>query len=166
MIFKGLQLTRENSFVAMQYYWLMLNRTYLAILTKNSLLGIVANGLVSDEGNDVLANYLVRKLVIRGDLDDPFSYVKSEHIEKATYLDLEGDEILAQNNANFRLHYQDITSVQYDPKKKWGMGKYPHDGKIYIESSTRKTIELIILGNQSGADIRARILSNQENLSR
>ncbi len=165
MIFKDLQLTKSNCFVAMQYYWLMLNRTYLVILTSDALVGIVANGLVSDEGNDALANYVVRKLVVRGNLDDPFTYVKTHYTEKVAELDLDGDEIIAQNGANFRLYYQDISAVDYDPKRKWGMGKYPHDGKIYIQSKNGKTIELIVLGNQSGAHIRALILAKVEKVS-
>ncbi len=146
----------------MQYYWLILNRTYLVILSNNSLVGIVANGLVSAEGTDGLANYIVKRFVVRGDLSKPFSYVKNEYIEKVNYFDLEGDEILEQNRANFRIDYHDITSIQYDPKKKWGMGYYPHDGKVYIEANNKKTTELIILGNQSGQLITNLILSNKQ----
>jgi hypothetical protein len=73
MIFKDLTITGNNCFIAMQYYWLILNRTYLVVFTDKSLVGVVANGLVSAEGPDKAANYLVRNLIIRGDLNSPFS---------------------------------------------------------------------------------------------
>lgn len=145
----------------MQYYRFIWNRTYLVILTDSSLVGLLANGLVSTEGKDGLANYIVRKLVIRGDLSNPFSYVKSRHIEKVDYFDLEGDQILAQNRANFRIAYDDIASVRYDPKRKWGMGYYPHDGKVHIEVGDKRTKEFIILGSQSGESIKNLILSKK-----
>ncbi len=161
MLLKDLKLTENNCFIAMQYYRLILNRTYLVILTNNSLVGIVANGLVSAESPDMSANFLVRKLIIRGDLNNPFSYVKNEYLEKVNWFDLEDDEVLAQNRANFRIRYQDIRSVRYDPKRKWGMGNYPHDGKVYVETATGETMEFIILGNQSGELIKNRILGKK-----
>ena len=59
----------------------------------------------------------------------------------------------ADNKANFRINISEINHIYYDPKKKWGMGNYPHDGKIYIETFNGKRKELIILGGQSGQGI-------------
>jgi len=48
----------------------------------------------------------------------------------------------------------DITRCEYDKTKKWGMGYYPHDGKVYVETRNSNEREFIILGNQSGQSIR------------
>jgi hypothetical protein len=155
------RLNENNCFVAMQYYRLIVNRTYIVVLTKSSLLGIVANGVVSAKGPDAMANYMLRNLIVEGDLNDPSSYVKSKHSDKVRNLHLESDEILMQNRANFRLKYQDIKEVRYDPTKKWGMGYYPHDGKVYVDTAEGKTLEFIILGNQNGEAIQKNILSRK-----
>lgn len=155
------QLNENNCFVAMQYYWLILNRTYFVILTESSLLGIVANGLISAKGPNDIANYMVRNLMVEGDLNDPRSYVKGKYLNKVRDLDFESDEILTLNRANFRLKYHDIRDVRHDSAKKWGMGYYPHDGKVHVDTTKGKTLEFIILGNQSGESIRNRISSKK-----
>ena len=38
-------------------------------------------------------------------------------------------------------------------EKKWGMGYYPHDGKVYVKTKNGKKKEFIILGSQSGKEI-------------
>jgi hypothetical protein len=50
----------------------------------------------------------------------------------------------------------DISTVEYNPKKKWGMGYYPHSGRVYINKAGR-TREFIVLGKQSGSDVYARL---------
>ena len=56
MKFKDFALKSDNHFVAMQYYGLILNRTFLVILTNNELIGIKVNGLVSVEsGGNIIA---------------------------------------------------------------------------------------------------------------
>jgi len=57
------------------------------------------------------------------------------------------------SKANFRIARESITDVKYDSSKKWGMGYYPHDGKVYVNSSTSGRREFIIMGNQSGKRI-------------
>jgi hypothetical protein len=47
----------------------------------------------------------------------------------------------------------DIKSAIYNPSKKFGMGYYPHDGRVIIETFDNKKREFIILGNQSGESI-------------
>ncbi|HJY06951.1 MAG TPA: hypothetical protein VJ323_11600 [Bryobacteraceae bacterium] len=50
----------------------------------------------------------------------------------------------------------EITSVAYNPRKKWGMGYYPHDGRVIVQTLKRQR-EFIILGNQSGQQIAQRL---------
>lgn len=147
------KLDEGNYFVAMEYYALMLNRTLLILLTETHLIGIVANGLVSVRSSaDPLTAIITGDLSIGGDLDNPLSYLNEKYLNRAKNLDLLGDDLLKINRANFRIRFDEISSVTYDPRKKWGMGYYPHDGKVYVLMHGKKR-EFIVLGIQSGRDI-------------
>jgi len=160
MKFKDFELKDNNHFVAMQYYGLILNRTFLVLLTDNLVIGIKVNGLVSVEsGGNVITKELANTMAIKGDLQNPYSYVKSKYIDGVQNCELSDASILKQNKSNFVIPRTDITNVYYDAKKKWGMGYYPHDGKVYIVTSDGKKKELIILGNQSGHKIANLILT-------
>ncbi len=139
--------TSENadwSFVAMEYYALILNRTYLITIRDGALCGVVCRGLTSTEGDDdPLTKITTGKLAVHGDLNDPKSYVNAERIKQ-------------HDSANFLIPFSDISMVTYDPRKKWGMGYYPHDGRVFVESDGKKR-EFIILGNQSGNEIAERL---------
>jgi hypothetical protein len=52
MKFKDFELKDNNHFIAMQYYRLILNRTFLVLLTKDLVIGIKVNGLVSVESGE------------------------------------------------------------------------------------------------------------------
>jgi len=160
MKFKDFELNSVNHFVAMQYYGLILNRTFLVLLTKDFLIGIKVNGLISVEGGgNILAKELSKTMAVKGDLQNPYSYIKSKYIDKVQNLDVLDGSILAQDKSNFLIQRADITNAYYDPKKKWGMGYYPHDGKVYIITNDGKKKELIILGNQSGHQIANLVLT-------
>ena len=74
--------------------------------------------------------------------------------------DIDGTGILNHKD-NFRIPYSDITNVTYNSGKKWGMGPYPHDGKVYVTTADGKKREFIIMGEQSGSDIRNWILAHK-----
>jgi len=171
MTLKDFLLEPKNNFVAMEYYWLIMNRTFLVLLTDDYLIGVQGNGAIAVEGGkDIFAsvnvkginisvpisiNYAkpyINKLVVRGDLSNPYSYLKAKYLEDIEDEDLMGDTFL-KIKANFRINKREIKNVYHDSKKKWGMGYYPHDGKIYIETFDNKKKELIILGNQPGQEI-------------
>ncbi|MGD9583113.1 MAG: hypothetical protein AB7V26_05495 [Lysobacterales bacterium] len=82
-------------------------------------------------------------LAVDGDLNDPGSYVNEHRLKRSS-------------GANFSVRLEEICTVEYKPRKKWGMGYYPHDGRVLIGTAER-TRELIILGNQSGQEISARL---------
>ena len=130
------------SFIAMEYYALILNRTYLVSVTGEKLVGVVCRGLTSDPGPG-LFNLLVTPMVVSGDLNDPRSYVNDRRLR-------------GSNRANFTIDLNDVKSVRYDQRKKWGMGQYPHDGKVYVETAAGER-EFIILGAQSGKEIAAKL---------
>jgi hypothetical protein len=143
----------------MEYHKLILNRTFLILLTPDYLIGLQANGMVSIEGGkDIFTQEITKPYAIRGDLSNPYSYVKDKYIRAIETLNLLDGSILLKNKTNFIIHKKDIKNVYFDATKKWGMGYYPHDGKVYLETFDNKKREFIILGDQSGETIAQRIL--------
>jgi hypothetical protein len=160
MKLKDIELTDKNHFVAMEYYFLILNRTFLVVKTNGYLIGIQGNGLVSVEaGSNILARELSATMAIKGDLTNPYSYLKNSYLEKIENVDLIDGSLTDLNNTNFVIKTSDIKDAQYNPNKKWGMGYYPHDGRVTIETFDNKKREFIILGNQSGQKIANWILT-------
>ncbi len=147
--------TPENHFVAMEYYWLIMNRTFLILITEKELIGIKVHGPISVESTDHLVNLL--PLTIDGDLQNPYSYISTKYIDRIKDVELESTQFLKINRSNFRINRTDIVDVSYDKTKKWGMGYYPHDGKVYVKTRDYHKREFIILGTQSGENIKNRI---------
>jgi hypothetical protein len=151
---KDFDLLKGNHFIAMQYYGLILNRTFLVLITEKSLIGLKVNGLVSVEVNygNPITRRITNSLAIKDDLQNPYSYAKNSFLNRLAEKEIYNTEAIEDSACNFSISKSDIIDVSYDKKKKWGMGPYPHDGKVYIKTNTKR-IELIILGNQSGEDI-------------
>ena len=147
--------TSDNHFVAMEYYWLILNRTFLILIADNELIGIKVHGPIGVESSDAMANLL--PLAIDGDLQNPYSYISAKYVEKIKDIDLKSNEFLAADRSNFRINKLDIIETSYDKSKKWGMGYYPHDGKIYVRTKDNRRREFIILGSQSGQNIKNKL---------
>jgi hypothetical protein len=145
------KLTPQNHFLAMEYYGLILNRTFLILLTNSKLVGIKVNGLVSVEtGNP---SYDILQLHIDDDLHNPHAYIKWKYIKRAQDVDLFSMDFFEIDRANFVIDKHDLVKVEYDKRKKWGMGYYPHDGKVSITQRGHPKREFIILGAQSGQAI-------------
>src|SRR5437868_10328944 len=107
MTLKEFPIEKNNHFVAMEYYLIILNRTFLILLTKEYLIGIQGNGAIAVEGGKDffsglnVAEPFINKLVVRGDLLNPYSYLKAEYIKKIEDTDLMSDTFLSDNKANF-----------------------------------------------------------------
>ena len=146
--------SERKHFVALEYYWLILNQTFLVLLTDDALVGLKVNGAISVEGGrDALTRGITRSMSVKGDLTNPYSYIKSSYAAKYDTVDSSDAAMLALDKSNFKILYKDIASVSFDESKKWGMGNYPHDGKVLITSKDGSKRELVILGSQSGEDI-------------
>lgn len=156
MKFKDFKFKEGNHFVAMEYYGLILNRTFLILVTNEYLIGLKVNGVVSAEGGgDPITSAITSSMAITNDLENPYSYIKSKYLSKLENLDIFSDDILQISGANFKIKRSHITQTIYDRRKKWGMGPYPHDGKVYVKTIDSKKREFIILGAQSGAEIES-----------
>jgi hypothetical protein len=139
----------------MEYYWLILNRTFLILITDKELIGIKVHGPIGVESQDPLLNLL--PLTIDGDLQNPYSYMSMKYIERIKDIDLRSNDFLNINTSNSRINKSDIIKTTYDKTKKWGMGYYPHDGKVYVRTRDNNKREFIILGAQSGQEIKNRL---------
>ena len=149
------ELKEGNHFIAMQYYGLILNRTFLVLITDDYLIALKVNGIVSVEVNhgNPITRKITNSLAIKDDLENPYSYAKNSFLNRLADKDIYSEDILKDSSCNFRIPKSDILEVLYDKKKKWGMGSYPHDGKVFIKTNNKK-IEFIILGQQSGEKIK------------
>lgn len=130
----------------MEYYALVLNRTYLVSVTDREIRGKVCRGLTSVEGGIGIARAINASLSVHGDLNKASSYVDERKLERPC-------------SGDFSIRLSDVTSISYNHRKKWGMGYYPHDGRVVISTSSRER-ELIILGRQSGRAIADRLVEN------
>lgn len=154
MKLKDYELKEGNHFVAMEYYNLIMNRTFLILISDEYLIGLKVNGLISVEGGgDPLTRSISKNMAIQDDLQNPYSYMKSSYLRKVENLNIYGEDILKTERPNFKINRNEIKSVTYDERKKWGMGYYPHDGKVYVKTKNGKKKEFIILGSQSGKEI-------------
>jgi hypothetical protein len=128
----------------MEYYALVLNRTYLVRVGDREITGSVCRGLTAAAGGaDRLTHGITRWLSVPGNLADPASHVDHANLAET-------------HRANFAIALSTVQSVAYDPRRKWGMGYYPHDGRVTIVTA-RKKRELIILGAQDGHEIGVRL---------
>ena len=149
--------TNVNHFVAMEYYWLILNRTFLILLTDTKLIGIKVNGPIGVQSSDPIVNPL--PLAIDGDLQNPNSYINMKYVERIKDVNLLSDSFLKIDKSNFIINRLDIIRTEHDKSKKWGMGYYPHDGKVYITTHVNSRREFIILGSQSVEEIAKRLVN-------
>ena len=152
----------DNHFVVMEYYWLIMNRTFLVILIDGFMIGLKANGVIGASADgDPATNIVTHVLANNGDLTNPYSYVNSRYIAEVEQDNLFGEKVLKMHRSNFRIGRKDIVDVEYRSGKKWGMGNYPHDGTVTVRTRDGRKREFIVLGNQSGENIRQWILDNR-----
>jgi hypothetical protein len=146
----------------MEYYGLILNRTFLILLTKHSIFGVIVNGIVTTKIHaDPLTTFISYKHAVHGDLNNHLSYINEKYLSAIKDLDLSSEAFLEASRFNFSAYYSEISNVKFDSRKKWGMSGHPHDGKIYITIHGRKR-EFIILGDQSGQHISEWIKSRAD----
>jgi len=130
----------------MEYYSLVLNRTYVVSVSNREIRGKVCRGVTSAEGGIGIARLITRQLAVQGDLNAARSYVDEETLSRPA-------------SGDFSTSLCDVTSIAYNHRKKWGMGPYPHDGRVVISTPSQMP-ELIILGSQSGRTIADRLIES------
>jgi len=132
-------------FVGMEYFALMLNRSFLVFITDEGLRCWKFHGVVSSL--------------------EPLFYESAEALLDVPAMTpgSEAFEELMRRPHTFFLPYSEINSVEFVDRPKWGMGPVPHSGRLYIRfrgSGLRR--EFILLGNAQGQVIRDLIISRIE----
>jgi hypothetical protein len=129
-------------FVAMEYYAVVLNRSFLVFITEDGLRGWRFHGFVSSM--------------------EPLFYKPAEDLLNDPELSPGSpafDELM-QHRHTFFVPYAKIISVELIEKQKWGMGPIPHAGRLKLHllgfPSTR---EFILLGQPHAHLIRDMLLS-------
>jgi hypothetical protein len=138
-------------FIAMEYKGLS-NCIYKVYVSDSLIFGAKVNGYIT-----VQPNYGMGKSVPKEKMHDPESFV-DEKMDKYDVLLSDHSAFLSADKDNFIVRKADIKRIYHNPKKKGGMGYYPHAGRIEIE--TIKTLEnrkgdreLILVGDQNPGSV-------------
>jgi hypothetical protein len=133
-------------FIAMEYKG-MSNCIYKVYVTDSLIFGAKVNGYIT-----VQPNFGIGTSIPQEKMHDPEAYVNKKMDRYGSLLS-DHSAFLNVDKDNFIIHKSDIKRLSHNPKKKWGMGYYPHAGRIEIETSktaeNRKgSRELILVGDQ------------------
>src|SRR5579872_4195409 len=134
-------------FIAMEYKG-MSNCIYKVYVTDSLIYGAKVNGYIT-----VQPNYGIGRSVPKERMHDPEAYV-DKTMDKYDNLLSDHSAFLTLDKDNFIIQKADIKRVYHNPKKKWGMGYYPHAGRIEIETvktpeNRKSDRELILVGDQN-----------------
>jgi Zn-dependent protease with chaperone function len=132
---------RQAGFAAMEYYGLILNRSFLVYVCSEGLYGMKFRGLVTSNET----RYFDPALDL---LDDPWFMPGTDAFQKA----------MKESRASFFIRRAEIADVEFDSSPKWGMGRIPHAGKLKIRLRSGKRREFILLGEAYGDGIQRFIL--------
>jgi len=133
-------------FIALEYYALIANRVLAILETSHHVIVIRVGGLV------------VAPLHLTNAWYEPRFYVSDSLLAKYAPVAAESAEVLKVSRANRRIALSGITVVTFTTRPKWGMGSVPYSGRIIIATAA-STREFILLGNQRGEELAAKLNS-------
>jgi hypothetical protein len=125
-------------FAAMEYYALILNRTYKVFVTDRMLCGAKVGGLLSSP-----------RVVPQQMFDQEF-WVRTQAARIYDSLDVTSEKLLQADSANFQIGWNQIVRIEYRSGKKWGMGNVPYSGRLILQLQTGGSRELILVDKQDG----------------
>ena len=131
-----------SGFVGMEYYGLILNRTYVVFAAPDALYGWKVEGPVSAARPQLFEPY-------QRMLEDPDLMRDGGAVED-----------LARLKGGFSIAGADIAYVEASDNSKWGMGGIPHSGRLRIGLTSGKWREFILLGSVSPEEIRDRVIAS------
>jgi hypothetical protein len=138
----GVAMDKPTWFAAMEYYALILNRTYKVFLTDQMLVGVAVRGVV-----------ISPPVVPSPTLNQEF-WVRTQTAKRYERIDLTSAKLLQMHSANFQVHWNDIAQTEYRADPKWGMGNVPHSGRLVLQLRDGRKRELILLGSQNGNTLK------------
>ena len=129
-----------TGFAAMEYYCLILNRTFLVFIAPEGLYGWKAEGPRTTSQPTYFQPYAEM-------LKDPEFMRNGQAVR-----------LLSQLNGGFFIPRSDILTADVSYKQKWGMGGVLHSGRVIVRLLTGTSREFILLGSVSTEAIQQRIL--------
>jgi hypothetical protein len=132
-------------FAAMEYYALILNRTYKVFVTDQMLCGAKVRGLVSNPS------------FVAPQMFDQQFWIRTQTAPLYDSFDVTSEQFLQVNSANFQMKWNEITQVEYRSGRKWGMGNVPHSGRLTLQIQSGRQRELILLGKQNGDALKGKL---------
>ena len=134
-------------FVALEYCYGILNRTYIVFVTERMICAAKVRGV------------LAAPVILTERWRDPYFYPRPRLVANCVAVDLESPTFLSLNGANFHLGHESIDRVEFSSDPKWGMGKVPYSGRLFLHLRDGRTKELILLGAQHGTQLKDRLLA-------
>jgi hypothetical protein len=129
-------------FAAMEYYALILNRTYKVFVTDQMLVGVTVRGLV------------ISPPVVASSMLNQEFWVRTQTAKRYGRIEFTSAKLLQMHSANFQVHWNDIAQTEYRAGRKWGMGNVPHSGRLVLQLRDGRQRELILLGRQNGNTLK------------
>lgn len=130
-----------RGFLAMEYWGLILNRSFAVFVSPGGLHGWKFKGIASALNPFFFAPY--ERVVL-----DPDPAVGSEGFHR-----------LMEKRGSFFIARDQIASATFDPTPKWGMGNVPHTDKVLVHLKDGRSREFILLGYQDGQAVCSAIMS-------
>lgn len=131
-------------FQAMEYYALILNRTYTVMITERMLCGAFVHGVIAAPP------------IPTPDWRDPNFYVSSR-VERYAGVHVESPAFKRRHRFNFQYPLSDLAGAEFDARPKWGMGSVPYSGRVRVYGKAGWRRELILVGSQPGPSIAERL---------
>ena len=128
----------SGKFVALEYYGMILNRTYFIAAANGFLCGANVGGLLSNRRSPT----------------DPNWYLHQGELKRCREDGLGSDLFLTSKSSNFRISPEEVLSIDFDDTPKWGMGMVPYSGRLHFKLSNGRSREFILLGAQDGQHLR------------
>ena len=133
------------SFIALEYYALILNRTYKIFVTGDLVCGAIARG------------WLWSPPFVPDSWQNPEFYPRERILRRYEGIDVRSSRFKQMSSWNFQLSRAEIADVEFIDAPKWGMGNVPYSGRIILHQQSGRARELILLGVQDGPSIRDRL---------
>jgi hypothetical protein len=136
----------------MQYYWVMLNRTFEVFVTDTKLCAARVGGQVASP------------IFVDERLKDPQFYVRPRLLSRYDGIDPESLEFLKIDRANFQILREEICGIEHH-RTKWGMGAVPYSGRVLISLHDGTKREFVLVGMQDSRSIVKRLQESPSNTS-
>ncbi|WP_374950638.1 hypothetical protein [Mucilaginibacter sp.] len=141
--------TKPPYFIAMQYKG-MSNCIYKVFVTDSTVMAAKVNGYIG-----VSSPFKIGTTVPANVMHDPEAYINRSLSSKYDSLLNDNQKFVKADKQNFIIRKEDIKRVYHNPEKKWGMGYYPHNGRIEIQTTKKvkglnseTEREFILIGDQ------------------